>query len=486
MITIELVDEVNAIIRGLSPQERSEIYERTKEYQKGYFKTAAFKTGKWDGKVSNFNKNGLTFQYLIESKIANILIDLGYKDNDIEIEDLRPNHNLDVDTIDEEFLLEENGELLFDYQVEAVNQVIKHRHGIIDATTSAGKTFICESIVKVYDGLLPTLTIVPSMNLVYQTKEDYEKAVDVVAITDKLSTKKKQELLSTVNENGQHTICTWQTLNRNKELFEGFSGVVIVDEVHNFGDALSVFMREYANFAPVRVGLTGSIPKDREKRERIYCHIGGEPLIHITLEDVKERGIISNFHIYPVSILNKGIRDISNQSSKWDWDKEYDFLCNNKGRLETIAEYIETLDRKNTLILCHGQQAQSLSEILGYPYIDKDVKIEERQYYYDFFKENDDFYLVASYGTSSTGLSINRIFRLVLIDVGKDFTKIVQGIGRGLRKDGEIDYVDILDIYSDTKYSKKHLADRKRIYKQNGYMFEETPYQIEFGTVVDE
>jgi superfamily II DNA or RNA helicase len=60
----------------------------------------------------------------------------------------------------------------------------------------------------------------------------------------------------------------------------------------------------------------------------------------------------------------------------------------------------------------------------------------------------------------------------VLIESGKSFTRVIQSIGRGIRKAHDKDFVQIYDITSTCKYAKKHLTERKKFYKDAKYEFE--------------
>ena len=70
--------------------------------------------------------------------------------------------------------------------------------------------------------------------------------------------------------------------------------------------------------------------------------------------------------------------------------------------------------------------------------------------------------------------SENRIFNLVLIEPGKSFVRVIQSIGRGIRKAEDKDSVQIWDITSSCKFAKRHLGARKKFYKEANY-----PYNIE-------
>jgi superfamily II DNA or RNA helicase len=78
---------------------------------------------------------------------------------------------------------------------------------------------------------------------------------------------------------------------------------------------------------------------------------------------------------------------------------------------------------------------------------------------------------VATYGVAAVGMNVPRLFNIVLIEPGKSFVRVIQTIGRGLRLADDKDFVNIYDITSTCKYSKKHLTERKRFYKDARYPF---------------
>jgi superfamily II DNA or RNA helicase len=78
---------------------------------------------------------------------------------------------------------------------------------------------------------------------------------------------------------------------------------------------------------------------------------------------------------------------------------------------------------------------------------------------------------VATYGVAAVGINIPRIFNLVLVEPGKSFVRVIQSIGRGVRKAEDKDFVQIWDITGGTKYAKRHLTERKKFYKDAKYPF---------------
>jgi superfamily II DNA or RNA helicase len=99
------------------------------------------------------------------------------------------------------------------------------------------------------------------------------------------------------------------------------------------------------------------------------------------------------------------------------------------------------------------------------------VKLEDRKEEYDEIKTSDNKVIVATYGVAAVGINIPRIFNLVLIEPGKSFVRVIQSIGRGIRKAEDKDHVQIWDITSTCKYAKRHLTERKKYYKDAKYPF---------------
>jgi superfamily II DNA or RNA helicase len=99
------------------------------------------------------------------------------------------------------------------------------------------------------------------------------------------------------------------------------------------------------------------------------------------------------------------------------------------------------------------------------------MKAQTRKDHYDDINEGTNIILVATYGVAAVGLNIPRIFNLVLLEPGKSFVRVIQSIGRGVRKANDKDHVEIWDIASTAKYSKKHLNERKVFYKEANYPF---------------
>jgi superfamily II DNA or RNA helicase len=142
-------------------------------------------------------------------------------------------------------------------------------------------------------------------------------------------------------------------------------------------------------------------------------------------------------------------------------------------RVAWIAEYCKEIAKSgNTLVLVNSiELGKSLEATLSVPFIYGGVKSSKRAEEYSGINYTDNQLLVATFGVASTGINIPRIFNLVLIEPGKSFVRVIQSIGRGLRTAADKDFVEIYDICSSAKFSKRHLTKRKEFYSDANYPF---------------
>jgi len=99
------------------------------------------------------------------------------------------------------------------------------------------------------------------------------------------------------------------------------------------------------------------------------------------------------------------------------------------------------------------------------------MKTIDRKETYDEINEATNSITIATYGVAAVGINIPRIFNLVLLEPGKSFVRVIQSIGRGVRIAKDKDFVQIWDVTSRCKFSKRHLTERKKYYKDAQYPF---------------
>jgi superfamily II DNA or RNA helicase len=218
--------------------------------------------------------------------------------------------------------------------------------------------------------------------------------------------------------------------------------------------------------APIRWGLTGTIPKEKFEYEQIFASIG--PVIGgIKAHELQDAGVLSACHVKVLQLI-----DLPSFRSYSD---EITYQVTNKDRMMFISDTIKTIaETGNTLVLVGRIESGKLliENIPDAVFVSGNVKTKDRKTEYDEIKTSTNKIIVATYGVAAVGINIPRIFNLVLIESGKSFTRVIQSIGRGIRKAHDKDFVQIYDITSTCKYAKKHLTERKKFYKDAKYEFE--------------
>jgi len=470
-----LRDEVNVKIEGLDLDTRKKLHNKFK-YAVPYARyLPAVKLGRWDGKVAFFQMGGSSFVNLLPD-ILPVLEQDGY---DLELEDLRENTtNFTFDRITENSFAQTmwpkghpaEGEpiVLRDYQVEIVNKFLEKPQCLQEIATGAGKTLMTAALSHSVQNYGRSIVIVPNKSLVTQTEKDYiNLGLDVgVYYGD------RKEFAKT------HTICTWQSLNillKNTKNGTAEATIgdfledvvcVIVDEVHMAkADALKTLLTGVMSHIPIRWGLTGTIPKEAFEYEALHVSIGPVES-KLSASELQDRGVLANCHVNIVQLVDHV--EYNNYQS------ELKYLLEEKGRLDTIAGLgIKVNETGNTLILVDRVAAgQALQErIPNSVFVSGSTKAQDRQDEYDEVADAVGKVIIATYGVAAVGINIPRIFNLVLLEPGKSFVRVIQSIGRGIRKAKDKDHVQIWDITSTCKYAKRHLTKRKAFYREANYPF---------------
>ena len=469
-------DEVNVKLEGLDLGDRKTLMKMFEYEIPGARYLPAVRLGRWNGKVSYFSLGGSTYINLLPD-ILPLLDQAGY---DIQLEDLRDySTKFDFTQVSDNLFSEHvwpkkhpmEGQpiMLRDYQVEVINRFLENPQCIQEVATGAGKTITTAALSYSIQDYGRSIVIVPNKSLVTQTEEDYKNVgLDVgVYFGD------RKEIGKT------HTICTWQSLNNMlKKTKAGEAEVpigefiedvvcIIVDEVHQAkADALKTLMTSVFSHVPIRWGLTGTIPKAKFEAQALFVSIG--PVVgKLSASELQDKGVLAQCHVNIVQ-LQDGVEFTNYQS-------ELKHLLEDKNRLDTIAELVLKIkDSGNTLILVDRVNAgkELIDRLPNAVFVSGETKLTERKEEYDEVATSSDKIIVATYGVAAVGINIPRIFNLVLLEPGKSFVRVIQSIGRGIRKAEDKEFVQIWDITSSCKFAKRHLSQRKTFYKEANYPFD--------------
>ncbi len=466
-------DQVNVRFEGLEADCRRKISESLKVLVPYARHMPQFKLGRWDGKISFATVGGASYFNLLE-RILPIVAEFDYG---IEIDDRRTHADISFPTIDENYVAHimwpeghsMAGEpiILRDYQVGAINDYFANPQSMQCISTGAGKTLTCACLSLACEPLGRTLVIVPSKSLVEQTEEDYKNiGLDVgVYFGD------RKEWGHT------HTIATWQSLGafcKRKDDYanmdESFASFikdvscVIVDEAHSVrGSILKDLLTGPLAHCPIRWAMTGTIPKDEHEFLPLFISIG--PVVgEIRAKTLQDKGVLAQLDIE--------ILQLNDQVQYPSFESEYEYLTTDIKRVKWIAEFCRSLEG-NSLVLVDriecGQMLQSL--IPDSVFISGNVKSKDRRAEYKAVTDATSKVIIATSGVAAVGINVPAIHNLVMVAATKSFVRTIQSIGRILRKTKEKDSAKVYDITSVCKFAARHLAERKKFYREAEYPF---------------
>ena len=480
-----ITDEVNVKLSGVDLDDRKTLVKMFEFEVPGARYLPSVRLGRWNGKTSYFSIGGSTYINLLP-EILPVLLESGY---DVELEDLR--------TYQKSFTFGEVSEdsystfvwppghlragepiMLRDYQVKIINEFLNNTQSIQEVATGAGKTLTTAVLSHCVQQYGRSIIIVPNKGLVTQTEEDYINiGLDVgVYYGDRKEFNKK------------HTICTWQSLNnmlKNTKNGEAEVSIqdfiedvvcVMVDEVHMAkADVLKTLLTGPFSHIPIRWGLTGTIPKDKFQSLSLSISLG--PVTGtLSASELQDRGVLANCHV--------NIRQLQDHAEFTNYQTELKFLTEDSKRLDKIAKMIMDIKSTgNTLVLVDristgNELSKRLSDIFSIlkeknsvMFVSGATHLDDRKEEYDSIATDNNKITLATYGVAAVGVNVPRIFNLVLLEPGKSYVRVIQSIGRGIRKADDKDFVQIWDLTSSCKFSKRHLTQRKAFYKDANYPF---------------
>jgi len=431
----------------------------------------------WDGKVRLFSQQtGLIYYGLLPyiKKFCEL--------NEVEytVEGIDEENDINPEALVGFVKSLKTGLQVRDYQLRALYEAIKRKRGLFLSPTASGKSFIIYCLVRYVNLAIEkkVLILVPTTSLVEQMASDFidygytDKHIHKIYSGHDRETNKKV------------VISTWQSLYKlPKKYFEQFE-CVIGDEAHLFKAKSLTNIMSKMHICPYRYGFTGTL--DGTQTHRLVLEgLFGEVEKVTTTKELIDKNTLADLNIKCITLVHseedaKLIKDSSYQ-------EEVEFLISNEKRNEFIVELCKRLEG-NTLVLYqmvekHGEVLYDKLKDLPYEVniihgkVGTDTREDIRR---STDTSSDTSIIVASYGTFSTGINIRNIHSVVFASPSKSRIRVLQSIGRGLRKSTTKDAVTVFDISDDLVYRERpnftlrHFEERINIYNE-----EQLNYQID-------
>lgn len=455
--------------------------------------TPAYKRRVWDGKIRLFNAYSGLLPAGLMDYLATFARDRNYELR-VDSSVAQPEIKFDCDKV-RAFIKSlnpvSNGKSLdpHEHQVDAVCHALNQSRCVLLSPTASGKSLAIYSMVRYYQSAIAPnkkiLIIVPTISLVaqlYSDFKDYSSAVDwdadknchrIVGGEAKLTDK-------------QIVISTWQSIYKlPRAWFDNFE-VVIGDEAHLFkAQSLNSIMNKLVE-CPYRIALTGTLDGSKIHKLAIEGLFGPVHRV-ITTKELMERNLLTNLKIE--CIMLRYPPEVRKTVCGLDYHGEIEWLVNCEKRNEFIA-YLASAARGNTLVLFnyvekHGKPLYELIQKTAMTVIENrkvffvagETELEQREGIRNIVEKEDNAIIVASYGTFSTGINIRSLKNVVFASPSKSRIRILQSIGRQLRKcEGKhiaklYDIADDLHHGENLNYTLKHFLKRVKIYEMEQFRY---------------
>lgn len=448
--------------------------------------TPAFKKKLWDGKIRLFNLYTQTIFAGLADHVVKFAKDRGYT-WDLSLKTYDTPKPEDVKSFIDALPVSVGGKQIkpYEYQVEAVQHALARSRTLLVSPTGSGKSLMIYLLCRWMLDKNPTgklLIIVPTTSLVAQMLADFRDY-------SKLDSWKADRNIHTVmagkdkNSTKRIIISTWQSIyNQPVEYFQDFIGV-FGDECHLFkAKSLSSIMSKAKN-TTYRIGTTGTLDGTQTHKLVIEGLFG--PTYHTTTtKKLIDQELLTSINIDCLQ-LQYSPEDIQ-KTKKMTYVDEIRWVVSNKRRNEFIKNLCNKLTG-NTLVLFNFVELQGkpLYELIkssskkSVYFIHGATEVDEREQIRKVMDKGTDSTLIASYGTCSTGINIRNIHNIVFASPSKSVIRVLQSIGRGLRKSDTKLQMKLIDIADDLRYKKQinhgmnHLYERLKIYVNEGF-----PYKL--------
>lgn len=371
-----------------------------------------------------------------------------------------------------------------DYQDKAVRAALKYHKGILLSCTSSGKSLMIYNAVrcirkKDYNHIL---LIVPNIMLVDQMYDDF-KEYGYDNIDDEV------ERLGGGHEatfDKPVLISTWQSLqNKDAEFFEKYSAV-FTDEVHGSkASVLSKIMKWCVN-AYYKIGTTGTLPNDKCDLLQIR-EVVGEVIFELKSKELIDAGVLTKIKI--ANIIAKYPAEFIKKNKGRSYPEEVKMVEEYQDRNKVLELILSHTDPSHNILILmnHLKHVKLIQEWLEEKYPDKKVSVitgavsgTERSQIRTGIENEDGTILLATYQTMSTGVNMPKLHDVILYANSKSKIKVLQSIGRGLRKHKTKNQIILYDVIDDLTYQTsrgrlvenylvKHWKERMNYYKEQEF-----------------
>lgn len=490
-IIVSKVNEVHVRLNTTKSVEMN-LKDFFSEFANNYIFHPKYKMGLWNGKIYAYNPMDHLLPIGLLPKLSHYC-----KNNNVELK-------LDFDTsclynkIDEEELYDlydsifsiESGVYPRDYQHTAIVKSLSNKRAIIEASVGAGKSAIIYSIVRyLINHGKKIILLVPNVALVNQMYSDFVEYgwTDIESFCSKLYSGIKPDFEKAL------LITTWQSVQYKKQNFFSNYNSIMVDETHGLkSNQMAEISKKCVN-AEFRNGFTGTMPPNKSDYQTVVSFLG-PVCFNISTKELIDRNVLSKIKIKNLIVKYKP----EYCNALRDYDSEMKFVSSYEPRTKVLDHIIEqNTNNENSLILVHKiDHLKNTEEYLKKKYgnthkiyvIYGEVKADEREDIRIAARSEGNVLIIGTYATLAVGWNLPRLHNIIFYSSYKSKIKVLQSIGRGLRKHETKDSMTLWDVVDDLRYARgnktvdnfiyRHFKVRKQYYEEQGFPFTDSMIKI--------
>jgi superfamily II DNA or RNA helicase len=375
-----------------------------------------------------------------------------------------------------------------EYQVKGILHAIHNKSSLLLSPTASGKSLIIYCVLRWYlDNyhknvllIVPTTSLVEQMYTDFEDYSKYDDTWDIEEFGHRIYSGKER------NTDKRIVITTWQSIYKmTSKWFERY-GMVIGDEAHTFkAKSLTSIMSKLRD-ADFRIGTTGTVPDGNGDCHKLILEGHFGPIYKVTTtKELMDAGTLAQMSIN--ILLLKYPEAVCKSLKKATYQEEIDFIVSNTDRNNFIKNLALDQDG-NTLVLFnlvkkHGEPlfkmiSEKSSDNRKVFFVSGSTPTDDRERIRQLTEKENDAIIVASLGTFSTGINIKNLHNIIFASPSKSQIKVLQSIGRGLRKSETGQGTEVFDIADDLHHRKRqnytllHSGERIRIYSKEQFDYD--------------
>ena len=495
-ITIQKKNEVFMQVQCDAGIER-ELSEHFCFFVPGYKFMPAYRNRMWDGKIRLFDTRKKTLYCGLHKYLQEFCQEREYNLKEEKSEKYSTVYQLlrhDINSFLAQISISVNGADITPrkYQMEALSCCLSTTKTLLLSPTASGKSLIIYLAIRYFleHYNQNVLIIVPTTSLVEQMYSDFAdySAKDTWNVDN--SCHKIYSGREKFGVSQRVIISTWQSIYKLPASWFVDFGMVIGDEAHNFKAKSLTSILEKCTEAQYRIGTTGTL--DGSQTHQLVLEGLFGPVYKVTTtKELMDNNDLAQLDIDMLILKYKG--EYCKQIVKEKYQQELDFIVRYEPRNNFISNL--ALDQKgNTLILFnyvdkHGKPLHSLlqkkiKKDRKLFYVSGETDVDTRESVREITEKEKDAIIVASIGTFSTGINIRNLHNIIFASPSKSQIRVLQSIGRGLRKSEDGTNTKIYDIADDLhwkgqkNYTLQHAAERIKIYSKERFNYKMHDIQI--------